>query len=234
MPNWCTNKLVVSGEPSTVKAISELIGLESERVMDFDRVIPMPPSLKITSGSSTYYGLEILEGDWRWLLTVGWFKDRLLEIYGREPESREDLIQMLETVDQQPAAQGKSHQVLFNTNLTEARIAQNNRIQYGHTDWYDWSIDNWGTKWNAGDVTQDHIGDRGFIIYFDTAWSPPVPVIEALIARFPEADIRLSYMEPGVGFAGEVNSNGDWECPESELEDFYASAFDYWVEIEED
>lgn len=233
MPNWCSNKLVVGGEPTIVKAISELIGLESEGIMDFDRVIPMPPSLKITSGSSTSNGLEVLEGDWRRLLTVGWFKDRLLEIYGREPESREDLIQMLETVEQQPASLGKSHQDLFHTNLIEARIAQQNKIQYGYTDWYHWSIANWGTKWNACDVTQDHIGERGFIIYFDTAWSPPVPVVEALIDRFPEADIRLSYMEPGVGFAGEVTSNGDWDCPEDELEEFYASAFGYWVENED-
>lgn len=232
MPNWCSNKLVVGGDPATVQAISELIGLESEGIMDFDRIIPMPPSLKITVGSATSNGLDILEGNWRKPLEIRWFKERLLEIYGREPESREDLIKMLETVERQPAANGKTHQEIFGTNLVEARIAQQNRIQYGYTDWYNWSIDQWGTKWNAGDVTQDHIGERGFIIYFDTAWSPPVPVVEALIARFPEADIRLSYMEPGVGFAGEVTSNGDWDCPESELEDFYASAFGYWVENE--
>lgn len=234
MPNWCLNKLVVGGKPATVKAISELIGLGSQGIMDFDRVIPMPPSLKITSGSSTSNGLEVLEGNWRRILGFPWFKDRMQEIYGREPESREELIQMLEMVEQQPASLGKAHPDLFHINLIEARIAQQNKIQYGYTDWYHWSIANWGTKWNAGDVTQGHIGECGFVIYFDTAWSPPVPVIEALITRFPDADIRLSYMEPGVGFAGEVTSTGDWDCPESELEDFYANAFGFWVENEED
>lgn len=233
MPNWCSNKLVVGGDPVTVKAISELIGLEIEGIMDFDRIIPMPASLKITSGSTTTNGLKVLEGDWKGLLGFPWFTDRLLSIYGREPETRDELIQMLETVGQQPAALGKTHQEIFNVDLVEARIAQKNRIQYGYADWYGWSIANWGTKWNAGDVVQDHIGERGFIIYFSTAWSPPIPVIEALIDRFPDADIRLSYMESGVGFAGEVTSTGDWDCPESELEEFYANAFGYWIENED-
>lgn len=31
------------------------------------------------------------------------------------------------------------------------RIAEENRLTslYGHSNWYDWSCDNWGTKWNA-------------------------------------------------------------------------------------
>jgi len=122
------------------------------------------------------------------------------------------------------------HKDLFNTNLDEARIAQQNRITYGYTDWYDWAVSEWGTKWNAGDVTQGHVGANGFVIYFDTAWAPPVPVIEALIDRFPDAEIKLTYMEPGVGFAGELTREGDWCCPEDELEDFYDTAFGYYIE----
>jgi len=110
MPNWCSNKLTVGGDPSIVKAISELIGLENDGIMDFNRIIPMPPALQITKGSATSNGLDILEGDWRRVLSFPWFRDRLLEIYGREPESREDLIQMLDNVAQQAAALGKMHQ----------------------------------------------------------------------------------------------------------------------------
>jgi hypothetical protein len=37
-------------------------------------------------------------------------------------------------------------------------------------DWYDWSIQNWGTKW---DVSETHEDENGYIC-FDTAWSTPI------------------------------------------------------------
>ena len=54
----------------------------------------------------------------------------------------------------------------------------------GFADWYDWSIANWGTKWNA----YDHQRLTDSAIYFETAWSAPTPVLEAMAAKFPEVD----------------------------------------------
>ena len=50
--------------------------------------------------------------------------------------------------------------------------------------WYDWRCNNWGTKWPACEVeiTQD---DEDFLeITFDTAWSPPEPICEALRSKY--------------------------------------------------
>lgn len=44
-------------------------------------------------------------------------------------------------------------------------------LKTGHTDWYGWSIQNWGTKWNA---CQTCVNDESMSIYFETAWSPAV------------------------------------------------------------
>ena len=47
---------------------------------------------------------------------------------------------------------------------------------------------------------------RAFI-KFDTAWSPPIPVIEKLAAMFPNNSFKLAYFEGGMGFCGKVR----WE-----------------------
>ena len=50
--------------------------------------------------------------------------------------------------------------------------------------WYDWRNQNWGTKWPACDIeiTQD---DSDFLeITFNTAWSPPEPIVHALRSKY--------------------------------------------------
>lgn len=62
-------------------------------------------------------------------------------------------------------------------------------------NWYNWSIDNWGTKWNAYD---SDFGGTGVI--FSTAWSCPMPVFEKLSAMFPETTIYVEYADEDLGF----------------------------------
>lgn len=71
----------------------------------------------------------------------------------------------------------------------------------GFRDWYDWSVENWGTKWNAYDA--EKVEEN--VLLFRTAWSPPVPVILELSRRFPGVSIRLDFADefPG-GPAGTV------------------------------
>lgn len=68
---------------------------------------------------------------------------------------------------------------------------------YGKDNWYDWSLENWGTKWNACYSCLD-----GFEYEITTAWAPCSPVISALAKHFPEATIRYSYTESDNGFCG--------------------------------
>lgn len=74
----------------------------------------------------------------------------------------------------------------------------------GGNDWYAWSVDNWGTKWNtsADQVSIDDIEDNQVVYHFDTAWCPPERAIEELRRRFPDADINAFYDEPGMQMAG--------------------------------
>ena len=76
---------------------------------------------------------------------------------------------------------------------------------------YDWRIENWGTKWNSMESYRDlkHYKNGSSMAYysFDTAWSPCVPVVQALAQRFPELKFRIHYKEEGMGFEETENFN---------------------------
>jgi len=65
---------------------------------------------------------------------------------------------------------------------------------------YEWRIREWGTKWGAYDVARRDY--EGVVLTFQTAWSPPFPVIVALAKMFPTVHLSLEYFEQGAAFAG--------------------------------
>ena len=101
----------------------------------------------------------------------------------------------------------------------------------GIDNWYDWSVSNWGTKWEASDL---HLDDEGqyddyahVTVSFSTAWSPPVNFYETLYENMnydcddmgdPQFKIRATYYEPGCDFIG-IWENGDDRCYTASAED---------------
>lgn len=53
--------------------------------------------------------------------------------------------------------------------------------QYGATDWYDWSLKHWGTKWNAREAIVLHRAEGRLVVQFDTPWSPPEQIFDKLV-----------------------------------------------------
>jgi len=75
----------------------------------------------------------------------------------------------------------------------------------GHADdrWYDWRVQNWDTKWDAYDVQVDGgYDDDEITVEFNTAWSPPEAICEALREQYPKATVQWFYDEPGCELAG--------------------------------
>jgi len=93
-------------------------------------------------------------------------------------------------------------------------------MEYNSDNWYDWSCDNWGVKWDARDVDLidgfgelwgvkwdardvDLIDGFGELVYtFDTPWGPPEPVCVVLREKFPDLSIEWFWDEPGMQIAG--------------------------------
>ena len=79
--------------------------------------------------------------------------------------------------------------------------SKENEEKYGHTDWYGWCNENWGTKWNSSDTAYVEQNNTAKI-YFNTAWSPPIPIIDKLINKYPLLNFELGFIELGMCFAG--------------------------------
>jgi len=87
---------------------------------------------------------------------------------------------------------------------------------------YEWCINNWGTKWKACSTTLDK--SKNMLKYsFDTAWAPPIPVINEIIRRFPKLVFYLFYEELGMMFQGEIfkAENGQYIHDDCNLEGAY-------------
>jgi hypothetical protein len=90
---------------------------------------------------------------------------------------------------------------------------------YNDTGWYQWNINNWGCKWDAGRVDILENVSRRITYYFETAWAPPEFVFKAMAEQYPELDFLLWYEEE-QGWGGElIAKNGvavqgkTWEAP---------------------
>tara|TARA_Y100000593_G_scaffold48521_1_gene91624 strand:- start:939 stop:1442 length:504 start_codon:yes stop_codon:yes gene_type:complete len=87
-------------------------------------------------------------------------------------------------------------------------------LEKGNRDnWYDWSVDNWGTKWNSSNSDIVNRFDDGDIyvveINYQTAWSMPLPIWDELAKQYPKLEFRHKFDEEMQHFYGvAVYKNG--------------------------
>lgn len=68
----------------------------------------------------------------------------------------------------------------------------------GHKSWYDWSIANWGTKWNSYSFRYVALNPLEFL--FETAWGFPEPVFAALAREYPSLQFKCLTFDEGWNF----------------------------------
>ena len=80
---------------------------------------------------------------------------------------------------------------------------------HGYGNWYDFAVNEWGTKWDVGgDGDQARLdGPNHISMNFDSAWAPPVPAMEKFIDQ--GFRVKLIYWESGMCFCGLFDENGD-------------------------
>ena len=81
---------------------------------------------------------------------------------------------------------------------------------------YDWSVNNWGTKWDVSPMDWERFSDNCIRMNFDSAWSPPITLYEFLESE--GWTVNALYHEPGMCFAGNY-VQGEDECVEYDFTD---------------
>jgi hypothetical protein len=87
--------------------------------------------------------------------------------------------------------------------------------------WYDWRLENWGTKWDVYETQCTRINANTLELNFYTAWSPPIPIYDKLVDMGFEVTAR--YLDEGWGYIGEYTGgfahkmeSGDWHTTDVE------------------
>lgn len=231
MPNWCENRLEVSGDTKELKQFLAM-GIteepmrysktgETELVWRMSNYLPIPGQLSRTISPPR-------DCEWVNEWDVNHAKNRL--------EKQQELIadlekKLLETTD-------KTDRDFINNQLTEAKTpieipeliecangTEEKRQalikEYGADNWYDWCHANWGTKWDCSteEMGFDTDNESYIIINFNSAWSPPINWLGRVIKMFPNLNFKLVFMETGNWFAGcAYSEDGELMLAEGEPE----------------
>ena len=180
MPNWCTNELEVSVPVDALKSFTD----------------------------AAYAAIGVDEHtDWNGTVVPAHIREEVLSFQKLRPMPKEldgigsgsaSLPDGTVTTSFRTAPDGT------NSAISEEELSRL-RVQFGATNWYDWHLLNWGTKWDAcearrNDDAQD--GETHASYMFDTAWSPPEELIGYLAKMWPTLTFTLMFYEEGCDFGG--------------------------------
>lgn len=171
MPNWCENKLDVSGNKIDIQKFKELT------------------LVKLDGSDELHFTMEILR------------------------QTPTELLEQTSPVMWRGEENDVEGKLEFEKYINELQE------KYGYTDWYNWRVDKWGTKW---DVAESYIldnEDEFFSIEYNTAWGPNIEWVRYVAKQFPELTFTLSFEEPGMNFCGVYEvTDEDEDLMEGELE----------------
>lgn len=193
MPNWVKN--IITAKSETINKIKEKY-FEND-TLSFEKVIPMPKTLRLVSGTVTDYSIyyayskkdAVEQEKIRKILEKN--LDGLDRKYIRIiTEISKDKIKRIEdyALGYKPSEEEKNLGIETLEQLGDTYI--NNIKEYGHATWYEWCIENWGTKWDASRVCCDE--NR---IVFETAWSSPANVLVEISKGLKNDEFELQFAD---------------------------------------
>ena len=100
-------------------------------------------------------------------------------------------------------------------------------------NWYDWSVGNWGTKWDCNEIfVGDDTEEDSITFSFDTAWGPPIQAFRHWAEQDGRVSYRLTYIEEGMMFVGWDSYDGEYF--DEDFADHGTDSERYWEMAQEE
>lgn len=221
MPNWCHNTLTVSGEADELARFVEAARPRGENGEDAEQGQPLSFASFVPQPSDEE--LRKLEN---------YQPCTMCGATGTLPENEMEAHDLgAKWYPWMDPAEREERTCNVCRGTTQERV--------GMEGWYEWRLRNWGTKWDAAFANTSGVmalgnGDMDVeaskesqvatitptvaVYKFDTAWSPPAPVIEVASEQHPELEFVLQFAEVGHEYAGRIRFVAGVTVEEEELE----------------
>ena len=191
MPNWTYNRLEVSSHEGQGALIDAFLAkhINDDGAFDFSTVISPPEGFngELSAGSNDD-AAEVLDGEPRTLakyFSYPWVRDAGITDHAGLVKLLTDRYESsVKSKMNMPDIPG-FNPYPFETYAELAAAYRKNVEVSGFKNWYEWACNEWGTKWNAGDTTVTRETPERVVLYFNTAWCEPVPVLHALFDQWP-------------------------------------------------
>lgn len=189
MPNYVTNQISFGkgkNELAEFQRMAAELRMEGENLgsIDFNKLVPMPDSLDIIAGSQTDDGLKLYRQ----------FIGESAVISAQSLNLSEDERQKLAEnhLKKWTEIQEKDPEV-----WSLGEKAYQNLQKYSCPTWYEWRIQNWGTKWNACNCVP--LDEKSGVMQFDTAWGDVRRLVKKISEKYPRRKIHYRWADEDIG-----------------------------------
>jgi hypothetical protein len=188
MPNHTANKVTITGPKDTVLAFTTMAKNTSQD-FSLNSFLPIPSELKNTTSPVHIMSQSEIDDMW-----TEWRKKK---------ESKCDTGPM--------GLHSYEKDAPFGLGITQETYYTLVK-KYGVSNWYDWCLINWGTKWDCYNVGEWGVDSEtsAATIYYETAWSPITIFWQTISQKYPDCEFRHEFADEGGGFLGnETIMNGN-------------------------
>lgn len=241
MANHVMNRVHLSGEQSRIDALLETVRCDDGELgtMDFNKLIPMPECLKVTSGSIETASINVYLSALNPMnFGFPWQENMPTRVMGSVVAKLAECEQVLHLQTNLTREEAEKLAECFRISDPDMDLDKlvktgkqyiDNVMEYGVTSWYEWACRFWGSKWNA--VRSDLTAENE--LNFETAWSRVMPVISKMAEKFPDVEIEYRWADEDFGcnvgcakFSGGKLVSDDW--PEPCSKEAFELAADVW------
>lgn len=238
MPNHIQNRLQVIGDNDEVQKLLNHINGNyddgKEMQIDFNKIKPMPKELNIEVHSGVEMWAEICTGQIDFASLFQPMETSASEMfkngkYGTLASRMSAGTAMEHLTGKRKGNVKDLSEADFNTFI---QCLKNVR-EHGFISWYEWRKKNWGTKWNAYNQNDKRTTDD--TIYFQTAWSSPLELMQELSKLFPLVKLAFTYADEDSGSnAGKILFENGEAIEVNQPEGQSTEAYEIYFELHPD